>query len=79
MNDKFVAFWDATSARFSGNPYVLGYDPINEPFAGNNIKDPSLQIHGEMDKRYLAPTYAKVFDKYINNDEKAIMWFEPVT
>jgi len=79
MNDKFAAFWDATSARFAGNPYVVGYDPINEPFAANNVKDPTLQIPGVMDHKHLTPTYAKVFDKYIKNDEKAIMWFEPVT
>ena len=31
-----------------------------------------------MDSKHLAPTYAKIFEKYISNDEKAIMWFEPV-
>ena len=42
MNDKFVAFWDASTARFAGNPYVVGYDPLNEPYNGNNVKDPTL-------------------------------------
>ncbi|MFO0116985.1 MAG: hypothetical protein ACK521_05020 [bacterium] len=31
LRDKFVAFWDKSSARFSNNPYVVGFDPINEP------------------------------------------------
>ena len=79
MNDKFVAYWDATSARFAGNPYVVGFDPLNEPYAANPIKDPTLNIPGVMDKKHLAPTYAKVFDKYIHNDDRAVMWFEPVT
>jgi|Transcript_30199 hypothetical protein len=79
MNDKFVAYWDATSARFAKNPYVVGYDPLNEPFPANNIRDPTLRIPGVMDRKHLAPTYAKIFDKYVGNDEKALMWFEPVT
>ena len=79
MNDKFVAYWDATSARFAGNPYVVGYDPLNEPFPANNVRDPTLRIPGVMDRKHLAPTYSAVFDKYINNDSDAIMWFEPVT
>ena len=79
MNDKFAAYWDATSARFAGNPYVVGYDPLNEPFPANNVRDPTLQIPGVMDRKHLAPTYAKVFDKYIKNDKHAVMWFEPVT
>ena len=31
MTDKFVAFWDEVSKRFNKNPYVVGFDPINEP------------------------------------------------
>lgn len=79
LNDKFVAYWDFTSARFAGNPYVVGYDPLNEPYAANPVRDPTLNIPGVMDRKHLAPTYAKVFEKYIANDENALMWFEPVT
>ena len=49
MNDKFVAYWDATSARFAKNPYVISYDPLNEPFPANNVSDPTLRIPGVMD------------------------------
>ena len=79
MNDKFAAYWDATSARFAHNPYVIGYDPLNEPYPANNVRDPTLYIPGVMDRKHLQPTYANIFDKYIKNDKKAIQWFEPVT
>ena len=79
MNDRFVAYWDVTSARFAGNPFVVGYDPINEPGASNPLRDPTLNIPGVMDRKHLAPTYEKIFDKYMTNDEDAIMWFEAVT
>jgi len=74
-----VAYWDATSARFASNPYVVGYDPLNEPFPANKVKDPTLRIPGVMDRKHLQPTYAKIFDKYIKNDPLTSMWFEPVT
>ena len=40
LQDKFVDFWNHTSAAFAGNPYVVGFDPINEPFPGDYFKDP---------------------------------------
>ena len=78
MNDKFVAYWDVASARFAHNPYVIGIDPLNEPAPANPIKDPTLQIPGVMDRKHLAPTYAKIFDKAIQNDKDSILWFEPI-
>lgn len=28
-------FWNTTSSFFASNPYVIGYDIINEPMAGD--------------------------------------------
>jgi len=42
LRDKFVDYWDYTSARFATNPYVVGYDPLNEPYPANDIRDPLL-------------------------------------
>mmetsp|Transcript_4594 Transcript_4594/g.6068 ORF Transcript_4594/g.6068 Transcript_4594/m.6068 type:complete len:229 (+) Transcript_4594:185-871(+) len=78
MEDKFVAYWDAVSARFAKNPFVVGYDPLNEPFPANNVRDPTLHIPGVMDRKHLAPTYAKILQKYLANDEDSLMWFEPI-
>lgn len=32
LTDSFVAFWDVLAKKFSNNSYVIGFDPINEPF-----------------------------------------------
>ena len=32
LTDAFVNYWDAVAKRFSKNKYVIGFDPINEPF-----------------------------------------------
>lgn len=79
LRDKFIAFWDATSARFSKNPYVVGFDPLNEPAIGNFYQDPSLLLPGHMDRNSLQPLYADIFDKYYANSNDTIMWFEPNT
>ena len=78
IQDAFIAYWDRTSARFAKNPYVVGFDPLNEPLAGNMYKYPENQVPGYTDKQFLAPMYEKIYEKYRANDEDAIMWFEPV-
>ncbi len=35
VQDRFALFWSKVSQHFSGNPYVLGYELINEPWAGD--------------------------------------------
>lgn len=56
----------------------MGYDPLNEPLAGNIFKDWENEIPGVVDKKLLAPMYEKVYQKYKANDENSLMWFEPV-
>jgi len=79
LRDNFMAFWDRVSARFSKNPYVVGFDPINEPAIGNYWRDPSLLLPGNMDLYELQPLYADVFKKYKANADDTVMWFEPNT
>mmetsp|Transcript_18137 Transcript_18137/g.22659 ORF Transcript_18137/g.22659 Transcript_18137/m.22659 type:complete len:149 (+) Transcript_18137:215-661(+) len=60
LTDKFVTFWDLVSMRFAKNPYVVGFDPLNEPPALNNVKDATLKEPGVMDKKHLTPFYAQI-------------------
>jgi hypothetical protein len=32
MTDRFLAYWEATAKALSANQYVVGFDPINEPY-----------------------------------------------
>jgi endoglycosylceramidase len=57
LRDKFVDYWDITSARFAANQYVVGFDPLNEPFPGNFINKPSILAPGHMDRNELNPMY----------------------
>lgn len=46
LRDKFINYWDVNSAKFANNPFVVGFDPLNEPFPGNYVKEPKLLIPG---------------------------------
>ena len=76
LTDKYVAYWDFVAARLASNPYIVGFDPLNEPYAANNIRDPTLNIPGVMDRKHLTPTFAKVFNTWQKHDPASIMWFE---
>ena len=68
LQDKFINYWDHVSARFANNPFVVGYDPLNEPFPANPARDPLLLAPGHHDKEYLAPMYSKIFEKIVSHD-----------
>jgi len=71
-----VAYWDFVASRLASNPYIVGFDPLNEPYAANNIRDPTLDIPGVMDRKHLTPTFSKVFKTWQKHDPSSIMWFE---
>ena len=72
-----MAFWNYVSQYFAYDDYVVGFDPINEPYPGNNLKYPVNNEQGHFDLDNLTPLYASAFDIYKKNDEDSIMWFEP--
>lgn len=77
LQDKFIAYHSHTSGRFSNNKYVVGYDPLNEPWPGNFYKDPSLVIPGNFDKTRLEPMFGKIYDTLQTTNPSHTMWFEP--
>jgi endoglycosylceramidase len=80
LQDKFVAFWKAVATRFANNTYVLGFDPINEPFPSNMYMDPSIVYEpGRFDRYTLQPMYKRIFQEaYVEaGDMSKAMYFEP--
>lgn len=60
LQDKFVASWARVAKQFANNPAVLGFDPLNEPYPGNNVKDITLNKPGKVDRVALAPMYERI-------------------
>jgi hypothetical protein len=78
IQEKFLAYWDKVSARFGTNPFVVGFDPLNEPFPGNFLRNPKLLEPGHADQINLAPMYTAIQEKFMaNSNETSKMWFEP--
>jgi len=42
LTDAFVGFWDRVAQKLANNKYVMGFDPLNEPFAADIEANPDL-------------------------------------
>jgi Cellulase (glycosyl hydrolase family 5) len=78
LTDKFVNYWKKVAARYAKNPFVVGYDPLNEPFPSNFLKNISLITKlGEFDRVGLEPLYTRIFtEAYQPADDSKIMFWE---
>lgn len=53
----FAFFWGAVARAWAGHDYVLGYELMNEPWAGNVLADPALLVPGVADRANLQPIF----------------------
>ena len=64
----FGAFWNAVARAVTGDaaadPYVLGIDLLNEPWAGDTNADPLLLIPGVADLANLQPFFNRIGAAY---------------
>ena len=79
IQDAFGRFWKAVAEEFKGEEAVIGYELINEPFAGDVWTKPWILINGWADRLNLQPMYDNL-NKYIREaDDEHIVFFEPIT
>lgn len=77
--DSWAAFWAKAAENFKDAPSVLGYELINEPWAGDIYADPLLMVPKIADRMNLSPAYEVVSKAIREKDEKHCIFFEPVT
>ena len=65
--------------RFSSFDNVLGYELINEPWAGDVYKHPDLLLPGRTEKQYLEPMYAHLHKAIREVDDEKIIFYEGLT
>jgi len=77
LQDEFAAYWQAVAAAFADSPYVLGYEIINEPWAGDIYKHPKALLEpGYADQNFLFPLYQNIYNAIREVDTEHIVFFE---
>jgi len=76
--DAFAQYWQTVAQRYLKRSNVIGYDLMNEPFAGDIFVKPSLLIPGEADRLNLQPMYEKVHQAIRKVDDEKIIFIESV-
>ena len=80
VRDAFAASWAAVAGAFSGAPGVVGWELLNEPWAGDAIGDVGLMVFGVADRANLQPFYDVLAAAIAGADPAGhIVLFESVT
>ncbi|KAJ3408031.1 hypothetical protein HDV05_005159 [Chytridiales sp. JEL 0842] len=79
LRDAFRDYWNVVVKRFKQYNNVLGYEIMNEPFAGNAFTNPGILVPGVADRLNLQDFYDEVSKGIRAADPDALIFFEPVT
>ncbi|KAJ7534126.1 hypothetical protein O6H91_13G080900 [Diphasiastrum complanatum] len=77
--DLLAGYWKAVVETFKKEKGVLGYELMNEPWAGDFYTDPLLLLPGIADRINLAPFYEKLQAAVRSVDSERIIFFESLT
>jgi endoglycosylceramidase len=77
--DAFAGYWVAVAKRFSTFQNVLGYELINEPWAGDVYQSPKNLLPRVVEKNYLQPMYEYIHKAIRAVDDEKIIFFEGLT
>jgi endoglycosylceramidase len=79
LQARFAAAWKQVAKRFAARAYVMGYDPLNEPWPGSDFPtcfSPSGCAAFEQQK--LGPLEQRVVRAIRRVDRTHTVWYEPV-
>ena len=79
LRARFAAYWGKVADVFSNSTSVIGYELMNEPWAGNIYEDPSLLVPGVADRQKLQPMYDEVNEAIRKSDREHLILFQGVT
>lgn len=79
LSDKFINFWKLVASSFENKTNIIGYEIINEPWAGNIFFYPFLLWPTNADYFNLQRFYDKVADGIISVDKNHLILFQSVT
>ncbi len=73
LQQHYLLCWQKVAAMFKNNPYVLGYDLMNEPHGGLIIKT----LAGGFERRQLSAFYRRLIPAIRHQDTSKYIFFEP--
>lgn len=75
--DGWASAWRIVADRWRDQPYSMGYDLINEPWAGSEYADCILNGCPGTYRKELMPAYTKVLRAIREEDPDNIVWLAP--
>lgn len=74
LQDHYIRMWQKVASRFKDDPYVIGYDLMNEPWGGDLVR---AFINGEFERTDLARFYERLIPGIREADPEKYIFFEP--
>lgn len=72
LQEHYILMWLKVLERFKNNPYVIGYDVMNEPYGGN-----ILEALGDFEKTKLKKFYDRLLPALRKAEPNKYLFFEP--
>lgn len=79
LRTRFADYWGKVAETFSASTAVIGYELMNEPWAGNIYDEPALLVPGVADRQKLQPMYDEVNEAIRKSDKDHLILFQGVT
>jgi endoglycosylceramidase len=74
LQDHYIMTWQKIAERFKNNPYVIGYDLMNEPWGGDLVK---VFLTGEFERVQLTAFYNRLITGIRSVESDKYIFFEP--
>lgn len=74
LQDEFIKASQYVAARFRNNPYVLGYDILNEPWGKSQL---NTVLNIDFEDKLLPEFYARYISRMRETDPDKYIFFEP--
>lgn len=74
LQDHYIEMWKVVAERFKSNPRVIGYDLMNEPWAGDLVK---AFITGDFERKQLSDFYERLIPEIRKVESNKYLFFEP--
>lgn len=79
LRTRFAQYWKKIASTFAGRHEIIGYELMNEPWAGDIYKEPSLLVPGVADHSKLQTLYDEAAIAIHEVDPNHLVLFQGVT